>query len=155
MKSFISKKRLRKKERRKQSLDSPQTIEANKNVKGRNSSELKDINLKYILSKQLLRYININLPLFCKFQLLFSKNLGKYKKSQYRNFFWCLCRGFGWISMIFFMKKKIEMKVVIKINVTCVILILLGKLFVHFTPAAPSSEYFNPVYPLPLILFYK
>ena len=67
----------------------------------------------------------------------------------------CLCRGFGWISMIFFMKKKIEMKVVIKINVTCVILILLGKLFVHFTPAAPSSEYFNPVYPLPLILFYK
>ena len=51
--------------------------------------------------------------------------------------------------MIFFMKKKIEMKVVIKINVTCVILILLGKLFVHFTPAAPSSEYFNPVSPPP------
>ena len=36
-----------------------------KNEIGWNYSELKDINLKYILSKDSLRYININLPMFC------------------------------------------------------------------------------------------
>ena len=41
-----------------------------KNEIGWNYSELKDINLKYILSKDSLRYININLPMFCNFQLL-------------------------------------------------------------------------------------
>ena len=52
-----------------------------KNVIGRNSSELKDINLKYSLSKYSLRYININLPLFCNFQLLFLKDQGKYPQN--------------------------------------------------------------------------
>ena len=59
-----------------------------KNEIGWNYSELKDINLKYILSKDSLRYININLPMFCNFQLLNipifqknSKNHGKYPQN--------------------------------------------------------------------------
>ena len=48
-----------------------------KNEIGWNYSELKDINLKYILSKDSLRYININLPMFCNFQLL---NIPIFKK---------------------------------------------------------------------------
>ena len=73
-----------------------------------------------------------------------------HKNSQFRYFFWVVSSRFkGRFPWFFFIERKIEMKVVIKINVTCVILILLGKLFVHFTPTAPSSEYFNPVSPPP------
>ena len=50
-----------------------------KNEIGWNYSELKDINLKYILSKDSLRFININLPMFCNFQT-FSKKFQTSRK---------------------------------------------------------------------------